>query len=216
MAFADTYQHKGLRNKLVEVIRGKGITNDEVLKAIGKVPRHLFLDSGFTHLAYQDQALPIAAGQTISQPYTVAFQSELLEIKKFDKVLEVGTGSGYQAAILLEMGAKVFTIERQRELYLKTQHKLAEIGYKPQFFFGDGYKGLPTYAPFDKIIITAAANVIPETLIKQLNIGGKLIVPVGDSNQQKMKLLVRKSETEIETTDHGFFKFVPMLKGVEK
>ena len=206
----DTYKHKGLRKQLVKLIRNKGITDENVLAAIEKIPRHLFLDSSFTEFAYQDKPFPIGNGQTISQPYTVAFQSELLMINKGDKVLEVGTGSGYQACVLVEMGAKVFTIERHRTLYLKTKEFLPTIGYRPRMFYGDGYAGLPAFAPFDKIIVTAGAPYIPEALKLQLKIGGVLIVPVGE-DVQTMTSLVRKSETEFEQLEHGSFRFVPLL-----
>ena len=206
----DSYKHKGLRKQLVTLIRNKGITDENVLAAIDKIPRHLFLDSSFTEFAYQDKPFPIGNGQTISQPFTVAFQSELLLIKKGDKVLEVGTGSGYQACVLLEMGAKVFTIERHRTLFLKTKEFLPTIGYRPRMFYGDGYEGLPAFAPFDKIIVTAGAPYIPKALKTQLKIGGILIVPVGD-DIQTMTSLLRKSETEFELTEHGSFRFVPLL-----
>jgi len=173
------------------------------------------MESGFIEFAYKDNAFPISAGQTISQPYTVAFQSELLEIKKSDKVLEVGTGSGYQAAILIEMGAKVFTIERQHELFLKSQTLLTKLGYKLQFFYGDGYEGLPTYGPFDKIIVTAGAPFIPEKLKQQLKIDGILVIPVG-ANIQKMTKIVKVSENEYKVYEYGDFKFVPFLKGKSK
>ncbi|MBE9469220.1 MAG: protein-L-isoaspartate(D-aspartate) O-methyltransferase [Bacteroidetes bacterium] len=211
----DTYRHKGLRKILVDEIKKHGIVDENVLSAINKVPRHLFMESGFIEFAYKDSAFPIGSGQTISQPYTVAVQSELLEIKKGDKVLEVGTGSGYQAAVLFEMGAKIFTIERQHNLFLKSQILLKKLGYKLQFFFGDGYKGLPTYGPFDKIIITAGAPFIPEELKLQLKIGGILVIPVGE-NSQKMTKLVKVSENEYKTTEHGDFSFVPFLKGKSK
>jgi protein-L-isoaspartate(D-aspartate) O-methyltransferase len=207
----DTYRHKGLRAKLVEEVRKKGIKDERVLKAIGNVPRHAFMDSSFINFSYKDKAFPIGAGQTISQPYTVAFQTELLQIEKMDKVLEIGTGSGYQAAVLVEMGAKVYSIERQRELFLKTQENLPKLGYRPQLFYGDGYKGLPTYGPFDKIIITAGANDIPEELLKQLKTGGKMVIPVGSAEQQIMKLIV-KGENKLDITDHGLFAFVPFLR----
>ncbi|MEI6822439.1 MAG: protein-L-isoaspartate(D-aspartate) O-methyltransferase [Bacteroidota bacterium] len=206
----DTYKHKGLRKQLVALIRSKGINDENVLAAIEKIPRHLFLDSSFTEFAYQDKPFPIGNGQTISQPYTVAFQSELLMINKGDKVLEVGTGSGYQACVLVELGAKVFTIERHRTLYLKTKEFLPTIGYRPRMFYGDGYAGLPAFAPFDKIIVTAGAPYIPEALKLQLKIGGVLIVPVGE-DVQTMTSLVRKSETEFEQLEHGSFRFVPLL-----
>ena len=216
MDFQDTLRHQGLRKLLVEGIRIKGIKDEKVLAAIGKVPRHLFMDSSFTQFAYKDQAFPIGAGQTISQPYTVAMQTQLLQIERFDKILEVGTGSGYQAAVLLEMGATVYTIERQRELYLKTQAILPQIGYNPKFFYGDGYKGLPTYGPFDKIIITAGAPTIPEDLLTQLKVGGRMVVPMGPREKQTMYVVVKSSETEYYKESHGTFVFVPMLKGVDK
>ena len=181
----------------MEGIRIKGIKDDKVLAAIGKVPRHLFMDSSFLQFAYKDQAFPIGAGQTISQPFTVAMQTYLLQVERYDKILEVGTGSGYQAAVLLEMGATVYTIERQRELYLKTQSILPQIGYNPKFFYGDGYKGLPTYGPFDKIIITAGAPVIPEDLLAQLKVGGRMVIPMGPREKQTMYVVVKTSENRI-------------------
>lgn len=209
----DTFLHKGLRKKLVDEIRLKGINDERVLEAINKVPRHLFMDSSFVHFAYKDQAFPIAASQTISQPYTVAFQTQLLNIAKGDKVLEIGTGSGYQAAVLLEMGAKVYTIERHKELNVGAQRLLPPLGYRPHFFYGDGYDGLPTYAPFDKIIITAAVKSLPEKLINQLKSGGKLVAPMGGRSSQTMTLVEKTSETDYGTSQHGAFVFVPMLKG---
>ncbi len=208
----DNYRHKGLRKKLVEELRGKGITSEAVLDAINKVPRHLFMDTGFLDYAYKDQAFPIGAGQTISQPYTVAFQTELLDIQKGDKVLEIGTGSGYQTAVLLELGARVFTIERQKELFLNSQALLTRLGYHPRFFYGDGYEGLPAFAPFDKILITAAAPEIPDTLIRQLKTGGVLVAPVGGETQE-MTRVVKHGRDDIEVTKHGYFVFVPMMKG---
>jgi protein-L-isoaspartate(D-aspartate) O-methyltransferase len=209
----DSFRHKGLRKKLVEIIRSKGISDENVLSAMDKVPRHLFMDSSFINFSYSDQAFPIGSGQTISQPYTVAFQSSLLEIKPMDKVLEVGTGSGYQTAVLLEMGAKVYTIERQRDLFLKAQSALNLLGYKPHFFYGDGYEGIPAYQPYDKILVTAAAPVVPEKLLQQLKIGGKLIIPVGGNDGQSMVKIIRESETSFVRTEHGAFAFVPLLKG---
>ncbi len=209
----DTYRHKGLRRLLVEEIRKKGITNESVLEAIGRIPRHAFMDSGFINFSYKDSAFPIGAGQTISQPYTVAFQTQLLEVQPHEKVLEIGTGSGYQAAVLCEVGANVYTIERQRELYVKSQHLLSQLGYKLHFFYGDGYAGLPAYAPFDKILVTAGATDIPKTLIQQLKIGGKMVIPVGDNERQEMIVVVKKSDTETEISRHGAFIFVPFLKG---
>jgi len=208
----DTFKHKGMRKRLVEEVRSKGIVNEQVLAAIGKIPRHLFLDSSFEAFAYRDVPFPIGSGQTISQPYTVAFQSQLLDIKKGDKVLEVGTGSGYQAIVLVELGAKVFSIERQRKLYDKTSKLIADLGYFAKLFYGDGYKGLPTYAPFDKIIVTAGAPEVPKDLLKQLKIGGVLVIPVGGDEGQIMYSIKRISETDFEQTKHGDFAFVPMLK----
>jgi protein-L-isoaspartate(D-aspartate) O-methyltransferase len=212
----DTFKHKGLRRKLVELIRHKGIRDEQVLSALDKVPRHLFMESSFIGFSYSDQAFPIGSGQTISQPYTVAFQTELLEVKPLEKVLEVGTGSGYQTAILLEMGARVYTVERQKELFLKAQLTLRQLGYKPHFFYGDGYEGLPAYKPFDRILVTAAAPDVPAELLNQLKIGGKLVMPIGGSFNQEMIRIVRKSETEFFRTEHGSFIFVPLLKGKVK
>ena len=211
----DTYRHKGLRKQLVETIRSKGIRDENVLEAIGKTPRHLFMDSGFIKFSYKDQAFPIGEGQTISQPYTVAFQTQLLEIKLHDRVLEIGTGSGYQTAVLIEMGASVFTIERQRKLFLKAQENLGLLGYKPHFFYGDGYQGKPTYGPYDRILVTAGAADIPAKLQGQLKVGGIMVIPVGNSNNQRMIRIVRKAETDFEQTEHGIFAFVPLLKGME-
>ncbi|MCB8964802.1 MAG: protein-L-isoaspartate(D-aspartate) O-methyltransferase [Bacteroidales bacterium] len=212
----DTFQHKGLRKRLVDEIRDKGITNTDVLNAILKIPRHYFMESGFLKFAYSDQAFPIGAGQTISQPYTVAFQTQLLDIKHMDKVLEVGTGSGYQTAILLEMKARVYTIERQRELYLNAKALLEEMGYHPHFFYGDGYKGVPGYSPYNKILVTAGATEIPEALVEQLAVGGRMVIPVGDEGVQAMTLIEKISATEIKTSTHGNFMFVPLLKGTSK
>jgi protein-L-isoaspartate(D-aspartate) O-methyltransferase len=211
----DTYLHKGLRKKLVEEIRRKGIQSEQILEAINKVPRHLFMDSSFVHFAYKDQAFPIAANQTISQPYTVAFQTELLDVHTGDKLLEVGTGSGYQAAILLELGIKVYTIERQKVLNMGAQTLLPKLGYHPHFFYGDGFEGLPTYAPFDRIIVTAATAEIPEKLIQQLKIGGKMVLPLGAKNSQTMTLIEKSGPESFTTSQHGNFVFVPMLKGKE-
>lgn len=208
----DTYRHKGLRQKLVEELKKKGIADEAVLSAINAVPRHYFMESGFLEFAYRDQAFPIGAGQTISQPYTVAFQTELLQVNKLSKVLEVGTGSGYQTAILCEMGVKVFTIERQRELFAKSQHLLGVMGYKPHFFFGDGYKGKAAYGPYQRILVTAGATTIPEELVNQLDEGGRMVIPVGD-NQVQIMTLVEKKNGKIEISEHGNFIFVPLLKG---
>jgi protein-L-isoaspartate(D-aspartate) O-methyltransferase len=208
----DTYKHKGLRKKLVESLRSKGIRDEAVLAAIEKIPRHCFMNSSFLNFAYDDKPFPIGCGQTISQPYTVAIMTEMLTIRKGDKVLEVGTGSGYQACVLLEMGAKVFTIERQRELFLKTKVFLPELGYQPKFFYGDGYKGLPAFAPFDKIIVTAGAPYIPAALTEQLKPGGKLIIPVGEGEVQVMKTVERINTSETIVKEHGYFRFVPLLE----
>lgn len=209
----DSYRHKGLRKKLVESIRQKGIGNEDVLEAINRVPRHLFMDSSFINHSYTDKAFPIGAGQTISQPYTVAFQTELLEIERHLKVLEVGTGSGYQTAVLLELGARVYTIERQRELFLEAQRTLSSLNYKPVYFYGDGYEGLPSYAPFDRILVTAAALEIPQNLLDQLSVGGILVVPEGGPSGQTMIRIHRVSETEFKRSEHGYFSFVPLLRG---
>lgn len=209
----DSYRHKGLRKNLVDELQIKGIDDERVLEAIMKVPRHLFMDTGFVEFAYKDQAFPIGSGQTISQPYTVAYQTSLLDVRRHDKILEVGTGSGYQTAILVEMGAKVYTVERQRELYIKTQSFLPSIGYKANYFYGDGYEGLAPYAPFDKILVTAGATEVPEKLKGQLKIGGILVVPIGDSNSQVMTRIIRTGEEEFNKTEHGQFVFVPLLKG---
>ncbi|WP_300490387.1 protein-L-isoaspartate(D-aspartate) O-methyltransferase [Flavobacterium sp.] len=208
----DTAKHQGLRNQLVTVLQQKGITDRNVLEAIKKIPRHLFLNSGFEDFAYQDKAFPIGAGQTISQPYTVAFQSELLQVKKDDKVLEIGTGSGYQTAVLCLMGAKVYSVERQNELFKSTSLLLPKLGIRPkQLSFGDGYKGLPNFAPFDSIIVTAGAPFIPQPLMAQLKIGGRLVIPLGE-DVQVMTLLIRKNETQFEKHELGDFRFVPLLE----
>ena len=208
----DTAKHQGLRNQLVTLLTEKGITDKNVLEAIKKIPRHLFLNSSFEDFAYQDKAFPIGAGQTISQPYTVAFQSQLLQVKKGDKILEIGTGSGYQTAVLCLLGAKVYTVERQNELFKTTSLLLPKLGIRPKHLsFGDGYKGLPTHAPFDSIIVTAGAPIIPKPLMAQLKIGGKLVIPVGDK-EQIMTLLIRKNETQFEKHEYGDFRFVPLLE----
>ena len=209
----DTFKHKGMRNKLVDIIAAKNIKNKNVLDAIRAVPRHLFMDSSFEDHAYQDKAFPIAAGQTISQPYTVAFQTELLDIQKHLKVLEVGTGSGYQTAVLLELGARVYTIERQRQLFLNAQKTLGPLNYKPVYFYGDGYEGMPSFKPFDRILVTAAAAEIPQSLLNQLAIGGILVIPEGDSKGQRMIRVLREDEDHFERSEHGHFSFVPLLRG---
>lgn len=208
----DTAKHQGLRNQLVSLLEQKGIKDKNVLEAIRKIPRHLFLESGFEEYAYQDKPFPIGAGQTISQPYTVAFQSELLQVKKDDKVLEIGTGSGYQTAVLFTMGAKVYSVERQNELFKTTSLLLPKLGIRPKHLsFGDGYKGLPNFAPFDSIIVTAGAPFIPKPLMAQLKVGGRLVIPVGE-NVQVMTLLIRKTETQFEKHEFGDFRFVPLLE----
>lgn len=213
MAQEDSFRHKGLRKKLIDSIRTKGITSEDVLEAMDRVPRHLFMDSSFINFSYTDKAFPIAAGQTISQPYTVAFQTELLDVKKHMKVLEIGTGSGYQTAVLLELGARVYTIERQRQLFLNAQETLGPLKYKPIFYYGDGYEGLPAYQPFDRILITAAAPEIPERLLNQLAVGGILVVPEGDRFGQKMIRVLKESEDQFKRSEHGHFSFVPLLRG---
>ena len=211
----DNYRHKGMRKILVEELKNKGISDENVLNAINAVPRHVFLDSSFLNFAYQDKAFPIGSGQTISQPFTVAFQSSLLEIKKNMKVLEIGTGSGYQACVLAEMGAKVFSIERQRKLYTKTKAFLAEFHYRIKMFLGDGNKGLPTYGPFDRIIITAAAPEIPQALVDQLKVGGMMVIPLCENEEhQTMLRLTKQEDGTLKREEHGDFRFVPMLKGV--
>ena len=208
----DTNKHQGLRNQLAKVLEEKGIVDKNVLEAIKKIPRHLFLNSSFEDFAYQDKAFPIGAGQTISQPYTVAFQSQLLEVKKGNKILEIGTGSGYQTAVLCTMGATVYTIERQNELFKSTSLLLPKLGIRPKHIsFGDGYKGLPNYAPFDSIIVTAGAPIIPKPLMAQLKVGGRLVIPVGEK-EQIMTMLIRKNETQFEKHEFGDFKFVPLLE----
>lgn len=210
----ESFEAKGKRKRLIEELRSKGITDESVLGAIGRVPRHIFMDDAFMRHAYQDKAFPIAAGQTISQPYTVAIQTILLNVGKRDHVLEIGTGSGYQAAVLAEIGVKVYTIERQRELFRKAQTLLGSMGYRIQFFLGDGYEGQPQYGPYDGIIITAATAEVPDRLLKQLRIGGRLVVPRGDRDTQVMTLYTRRGEDDYEITTHGYFAFVPMLKGI--
>jgi protein-L-isoaspartate(D-aspartate) O-methyltransferase len=209
----DSFEAKGKRKKLVEELKKKGISDTEVLRAINEVPRHLFMDPAFLNHAYVDKAFPISSGQTISQPYTVAVQTSLLQVKKRDKVLEVGTGSGYQAAVLAEMGVRVYTIERYRELYLKAQHILTSLGYSADFFYGDGYEGKKEYGPFDGILITAAAPEIPGALLQQLKTGGRLVIPVGKSDVQVMTVVIRTGQDSFEYSSHGNFVFVPMLKG---
>ena len=211
MTLEDSYKHRGLRKGLVKIITEKGIKDPGVLAAVGKVPRHFFFDKAFLEHAYQDKAFPIGEGQTISQPYTVAFQTEKLEINPKDKVLEIGTGSGYQACILLEMGVQLYTIEYNEVLYQRVKKFLPSMGYKPHFFLGDGSRGIPHKAPFDKILVTAGAPSVPKALIEQLNTGGKLIIPVGDKNTQQMLLLEKLPDNKIRKTRFDYFSFVPLL-----
>ncbi len=208
----DTTKHKGMRNKLAQVVAGKGIKDPKVLEALKAIPRHLFLDSGFEEHAYQDKPFPIGAGQTISQPYTVAFQTQLLQVRPENRILEIGTGSGYQTAILLHLKARVFTIERQQELFKRTKLFFTKMGYRPKkMVFGDGYKGMEEDAPFDGIIVTAGAPETPKALLAQLKVGGRLVIPVGVDEQQ-MTVYERKSEKEFEKKTYGGFRFVPLLE----
>ena len=209
----DSFEAKGLRKNLVEGLRKKGINDEEVLRALNAVPRHVFMDPAFLNHAYVDKAFPISSGQTISQPYTVAVQTSLLQVKKRDKVLEIGTGSGYQAAVLAEMGVKVYTIERFRELFLKAQRTCSQLGYTAHFFYGDGYEGKPQYGPYDGILITAAAPEVPPVLLEQLRTGGRLVVPLGRSDFQVMTVVKRTGTDSYEYSSHGNFVFVPLLKG---
>ncbi|MEO5911589.1 MAG: protein-L-isoaspartate(D-aspartate) O-methyltransferase [Pelobium sp.] len=209
--FVDNYREKGARKKLVEELKAKGISDQKVLEAIAKVKRHYFFDETFWAQAYLDKAFPIGEGQTISNPYTVAYQSELLHIKPGNKVLEIGTGCGYQTCVLLELGAKVYTIERQEKLYLRTIQVLPHIGYKPEFFLGDGSKGIAAHAPYDKIIVTAGAPMVPQILLRQLKIGGILVIPVGDEKEQKMVTVIRVTENDFDKIVLDTFRFVPLL-----
>jgi protein-L-isoaspartate(D-aspartate) O-methyltransferase len=212
--FEDTYQHKGLRRQLINVLKEKGITDERVLDAINTIPRHFFLDSAFDKIAYEDRAFPIAADQTISQPYTVAYQTQLLQIKKLDKVLEIGTGSVYQATVLAELGAWVYTIERQKKLYEAQKNYYFRNKYPNiKFFYGDGFEGLPTYAPFDKVIITAAAPFIPPKLVQQLKVGGMMVIPVDEGDAQRMLRLTKQADGTMLEESFEQFSFVPMLKG---
>ncbi len=214
--YKDSHKHQGMRNKLIEELRNKGIKDERILNAFNAVPRHFFLDLAFQEQAYSNMPFQIGAGQTISHPYTVAFQTELMNIQKGDKILEIGTGSGYQTCILCEMGAKVFSIERQRELHLKVKEIINHFNYNPRLSYGDGYKGLPTFAPFDYILVTCGAPFIPPALVEQLKIGGKLIIPLGEGNIQKMVVLTRTTEDSEDVVDYGDFSFVPMLENTAK
>lgn len=212
----DDFKHKGRRSQLVDLLRRKGIEDENVLNAINQVPRHMFLDSAFEQFAYEDKAFPIAAGQTISHPYTVAAQSSLLHLKPGDKVLEIGTGSGFQAAVLVKMGAEVYTIERQKDLFDFSQRMFRKIKIEPRYaIYGDGYKGLPSFAPFDRIIVTAGSSTLPKTLLKQLKIGGIMVIPIGDVNQ-KMFTIMRVAERDFEKMEFGDCAFVPMLERTQK
>jgi len=212
--YEDTYRHKGLRKKLMDLLREKGITDENVLDAMNNIPRHFFLDSAFDEIAYEDRAFPISEGQTISQPYTVAYQTQLLQVKPFDKILEIGTGSVYQATVLAEMGVKVFTIERQKVLFEKTRNYIFKSKYPHlKFFFGDGFEGLPTFAPFDKVIITAAAPFVPPKLITQLKAGGKMVIPVNEGEQQRMLRITKNIDGSVTEESFENFSFVPMLTG---
>ena len=212
--FEDTYRHKGLRKKLIDSIRDKGISDERVLDAMMNIPRHYFLDTALEHISYQDRAFPIGEGQTISQPYTVAYQTQLLEVEDYDKILEIGTGSAYQAIVLAEMGAHVFTIERQRKLFELNKTFILKSKYPNiKFFYGDGFEGLPTYAPFDKILITAAAPFIPPRLIEQLKFGGKMVIPLDEDGVQKMMRITKNEDGSFEEESFSNFSFVPMLKG---
>jgi len=207
----DSYRHKGLRRRLAQTVKNKGIKDERIIRALEKVPRHFFFDPIFLEHAYQDKAFSIGHGQTISQPYTVAFQTQLLEVDEGDKILEIGTGSGYQACILLELGADVFTIEYIEPLYESAKIMLSKMGYRPHFFHGDGTNGLPAFAPFDKIIVTAAAPEIPQPLLDQLKIGGILVIPVGDDTLQKMMRIIKHGEKTYKKESHDFFSFVPLV-----
>lgn len=200
-----------MRRQLVKVVREKGIKDERILEAIGKIPRHYFFENALVEHAYEDKAFPIGAGQTISQPYTVAFQSELLNVKPGDKIFEIGTGSGYQSIVLLELGAEVYTIEYQKELYERTSRFLPQMGYQPNFYYGDGSQGMPRFAPYDKIIVTAGAPTVPDALIDQLKVGGILVIPVGDTKTQQMLRITKTAVNRVRTETFTNFKFVPLL-----
>ena len=217
MQFQDTFKHKGMRRQLIdELKKDERITNSAIFDAFYEIPRHFFLDRAFLEQAYSNKAFQIGAGQTISHPITVAFQTQMLEIKKGDRVLEIGTGSGFQTCILCQMGAKVYSIERQKELFLKVKKIIDHFRFNPKLQFGDGYKGMPIDAPFDKIIVTCGAPEVPKTLLDQLKIGGIMIIPVGEGGEQIMKRIIKKTETELDVQEFGTFKFVPMLERTAK
>ncbi|MFM7022398.1 MAG: protein-L-isoaspartate(D-aspartate) O-methyltransferase [Flavobacteriales bacterium] len=207
----DTFKHKGLRNKMVDELRVLGISDEQVLTAINNVPRHWFLDNAFLEYAYQNKAFPIGSGQTISHPFTVAYQTQLLEIKKGEKVLEVGTGCGYQTSVLMQMGAKVFSIERQQALFVKTKKFFAEANIRAKVFYGDGYQGIPVFAPYDKVIVTAGAPYVPEALIKQLVEGGRIVIPVGEGDKQIMTVIDKLKGGALKKYELDEFSFVPLL-----
>lgn len=210
--YVDSFKHKGMRRQLISELRAKGINDEKILEAFEAVPRHFFLDLAFINQAYSDTAFQIGAGQTISQPYTVAFQTQLLDVKRGDKILEIGTGSAFQTCILCQLGAKVFSIERQRELHIKAKHILRHFNFNPRLFFGDGFKGQVSFAPYDKILITCGAPYVPEDLLKQLKPGGVMVIPVGSQEKQEMVRITRKDEKQYTEESFGTFMFVPMLK----
>jgi protein-L-isoaspartate(D-aspartate) O-methyltransferase len=212
----DTYRHQGLRKKLIDQLRKMGIKNESILDAFFAIPRHFFLDLAFLEKAYTNMAFQIGAGQTISHPYTVAYQTELLSINKGEKVLEIGTGSGFQTCILCQLGARVFTIERQKELFVKSKEIIKHFGFHPKQFFGDGYKGLDAYQPYDKILVTCGAPEIPKALISQMKVGGIMVVPVGTGEDQEMKRITKLSQDELKIENLGVFRFVPMLEKTVK
>ena len=212
----DSFKYMGMRKQLVIELEGKGITNKSVLNAFIKIPRHFFLDNAFAEQAYSNIAFQIGSGQTISHPYTVAFQTELLEIEKGDLVLEIGTGSGFQTCVLCELGTKVYSIERHQELHLKARRIIQDLGYNAKLTFGDGYKGLPKKAPFDKIIITCGAPEVPDALIDQLKIGGIMVIPIGEGEKQQMRRITKLESGELKIEDLGVFSFVPMLENKVK
>ncbi|MCE3295019.1 MAG: protein-L-isoaspartate O-methyltransferase [Crocinitomicaceae bacterium] len=213
--YLDSFKHKGMRRQLIDELRQRGITSEAVLEAFDAIPRHYFLDLAFVNQAYSNMAFQIGAGQTISHPYTVAFQTQLLDLKKGDKVLEIGTGSAFQTCILCQLGAKVFSIERQRELFVKAKHIIHHFGFNPRLFFGDGYKGQTSYAPYDKVLITCGAPFVPQALLDQLKIGGVLVIPVGNLEKQEMIRITKRGENDYHEERFGEFSFVPMLENTK-
>lgn len=212
----DSLKHKGMRRQLIEELKAKGIQNKAILEAFDATPRHFFLDLAFINQAYSNTAFQIGAGQTISHPFTVAFQTDLLDVKKGTKVLEIGTGSGFQTSILCALGTKVFSVERQRELFLKAKRVINELGHNPKLFYGDGYKGQPAYAPFDRVLVTCGAPFVPDALLDQLVVGGILVIPIGEGAKQIMTKITKVSDTEFEKQTFGDFSFVPMLERTAK